>query len=282
MYNFGLVLEGGGMRGLYSAGVLDFLIDEGIEFNAVYGVSAGSANGCNFISRQRKRTYHIYTDFIDDKRYASFDNLIRTGNFFGTEMNYDEIPNKLIPYDYDKFLEYKGDFYVVVTNCETGHPMYKKITDLKKELYILRASCSLPLMAEMVNVDGVPCLDGGISDSIPVRRSVKYGHTKNVVVLTRDISYRKKSSRLLSIMKLKYSAYPNLVRAIERRYMVYNRTLDYIENQERKGNLFVIRPSRPVKVGRLEKDKEKLTRLYNRGYQETKKLYPQLMEFLNS
>ena len=147
MYNFGLVLEGGGMRGLYSAGVLDFLIDEGIEFNAVYGVSAGSANGCNFISRQRKRTYHIYTDFIDDKRYASFDNLIRTGNFFGTEMNYDEIPNKLIPYDYDKFLEYKGDFYVVVTNCETGHPMYKKITDLKKELYILRASCSLPLMA---------------------------------------------------------------------------------------------------------------------------------------
>ncbi len=269
------------MRGLYTAGVLDFFLDKGIDFNAVYGVSAGSVNGCNYLAKQKGRTYHIYTDFIDDKRYASVDNLIRTGNFFGTEMNYDEIPNKLLPYDYDEFLKYQGDFYAVITDCTTGLPKYKKVTDLREELYMLRASCSLPLMAEMVEVDGVPCLDGGLSDSIPVRQSVKDGHRKNVVILTRDVEYRKQPNRLMSLMKLKYSAYPNLIHAMEQRHIVYNRTLEYIERQEKKGNLFVIRPSRPVKVGRLEKDKEKLTRLYKRGYIEAKREYDRLQEFLS-
>lgn len=280
MYNCGLILEGGGMRGLYTAGVLDFFLDKGMEFNACYGVSAGSANACNFISKQKKRTYHIDTDYLEDKNYASIENLIRTGNYFGTEMCYYTVPNELNPFDYETFSAYKGDCYAVVTDCVTGQPKYVKIKDLRKDIEKIRASCSLPLMAEMVNIDGHPCLDGGLSDSIPVRRSVKDGHRKNVVILTRDITYRKKINELLPIIKIKYSAYPNLVKAIEERHIVYNHTIEYIRNQEKKGNVYVIRPSKPVKIGRLEKDKRKLDMLYKSGYIDAKKEYDGLMEFL--
>lgn len=269
------------MRGLYTTGVLDFFQDKGIEFEACYGVSAGAANGCNFLSKQRKRNYHVNTDYIDDKSYASIRSLIKTGNFFGTEMCYYKIPNELNPFDFDTFRSYEGDFYAVVTDCETGQPMYLKITDLHRDIEKIRASCSLPLMAEIVYVDGHPCLDGGLSDSIPVRQSVKDGHHKNVVILTRDIDYRKKPNELLPFIKMKYSAYPMLVRAIEQRHVVYNRTLEYIRNQEKKGNVFVIRPSSPVKIGRLEKNKQKLKQLYRQGYKDAVAEYDRLREFLN-
>lgn len=282
MQKIGLILEGGGMRGAYTAGVLDFFMDKDIEFNSCYGVSAGSVHACSYISKQRGRAFRVDVDYLDDREYASAYNLIKTGNFFGTKMCYDRIPNELNPYDYEKFNEYKGDFYAVVTNCLTGQPEYLKITDLKSQIDYIRASCSLPLMAEMVTIKGVPYLDGGISDSIPVRRSVRDGNIKNVIVLTRDISYRKKQNELLSVIKVKYSKYPNLIEAMTKRHKVYNMTLDYIKKQEEKGNVFVIRPSSPVKIGRLEKDKKKLTALYNQGYRDAAKKYETLVSFMQN
>lgn len=280
MEKYGLILEGGGMRGLYTAGVLDFFLNKNIEFSSCYGVSAGSINACSYLSKQRGRSYHTNTDYLEDKRYASVQNLLTTGNFFGTEMCYNEIPNELNPFDYEEFNKYKGNFYAVVTNCNTGQAEYIKINDLKKDIDVIRASSSLPLMAEMVKLGNGLYLDGGISDSIPVRRSVQDGNTKNVIILTRDSDYRKKLNEMLPIIKVKYKNYPKLVKSIEERHIGYNMTLDYIKNQEMKGNVFVIRPSKPVKLGRLEKDKQKLTGLYKRGYKDAQASFEDLSKFL--
>ncbi len=280
IYDCGLILEGGGMRGLYTAGVLDFFQDKGIEFNVCYGVSAGAVNGLNYIAKQKRRMYRVNVNYLEDKNYAGIGNLITTGNFFGTEMCYHTIPEELDPYDYETFLKYEGEFYAVITDCETGQPQYIRLTDLKKQIEIIRASCSLPLMAEMVSIDGKKYLDGGLSDSIPVRKSVRDGHKKNLIILTRDIDYKKKPNELLPIIKMKYREFPNLIKSIERRHIEYNRTIEYIKNQEKKGNVYVIRPSKPITIGRLENDKSKLTMLYKQGYREAKKEYKTIMEFL--
>lgn len=278
--NIGLILEGGGMRGAYTAGVLDLFLDKNIEFKHCYGVSAGSVNACSYLSKQRGRAFRVDVDYLEDKNYASVYNLFKTGNFFGTEMCYHTIPEKLNPYDYDAFNKFDGKFYAVVTNCENGQPEYLEIKDMKNEIDMIRASCSLPLMAQMVNIGGKIYLDGGISDSIPIRKSVKDGNSKNVIVLTRDINYRKKPNELMPVIRIKYSKYPKLIEAIEKRHKYYNMTLDYINNQEKKGNVFVIRPSEKVNIGRLEKDKEKLTELYHRGYTDAEKQYKELVDFL--
>lgn len=280
MTKYGLILEGGGMRGVYTAGVLDFFLDKNIEFDACYGVSAGSVNACSYLSKQRGRTYHIDVDYLEDKRYASVRNLLTTGNFFGTEMCYDLIPNELNPFDYETFNQYTGKFYAVVTNCSTGQAEYIEIKDLKTDINAIRASCSLPMMAEMVKIGDNFYLDGGISDSIPIRRSVQDGNRKNVIILTRDSSYRKKINELLPIIKIKYRNYPKLVKAVEERHICYNMTLDYIKKQEEKGNVFVIRPTKPVAIGRLEKDKQKLTALYKNGLRDAKEQYEALKQFL--
>lgn len=280
MDKYGLILEGGGMRGIYTAGVLDFFIENNIEINSCYGVSAGTVNACNYISKQKGRTYQLDTDYLDNRDYASVYNLITTGNYFGTEMCYHKVPLELNPFDFETYNKYDGVFYAVVTNCETGKPEYIKINDMKKDIDVIRASCSLPLMAQMVNLGGKLYLDGGVSDSIPVRQSVKDGNNKNVVILTRDIEYRKKANEMLPIIKLKYKKYPNLIKAIEQRHIVYNRTLEYIENQRKAGNIYVIRPEKPVKIGRLEKSKEKLDELYNIGIEDAKRSFEGLKEFL--
>lgn len=280
MDKYGLILEGGGMRGIYTAGVLDFFIENNIEINSCYGVSAGTVNACNYISKQKGRTYELDTGYLDNRDYASVYNLITTGNYFGTEMCYHKVPLELNPFDFETYNKFDGDFYAVVTNCETGKPEYMKIKDMKKDIDIIRASCSLPLMAQMVKIGEYNYLDGGISDSIPVRQSVKDGNNKNVVILTRDTDYRKKANELLPIIKLKYKKYPNLVKAIEQRHISYNRTLEYIENQRKAGNIFVIRPEEPVKIGRLEKSKEKLDELYRIGIKDAKRNYNELKEFL--
>ena len=280
MDKYGLILEGGGMRGIYTAGVLDFFIENNIEINSCYGVSAGTVNACNYISKQKGRTYELDTGYLDNRDYASVYNLITTGNYFGTEMCYHKVPLELNPFDFETYNKFDGDFYAVVTNCETGKPEYMKINDMKKDIDIIRASCSLPLMAQMVKIGEHNYLDGGISDSIPVRQSVKAGNNKNVVILTRDIDYRKKANEMLPIIKLKYKKYPNLVKAIEQRHISYNRTLEYIENQRKAGNVFVIRPEEPVKIGRLEKSKEKLDELYRIGIKDAKRNYKELKEFL--
>lgn len=277
----GLVLEGGGMRGVYTAGVLDFFLDNNIEFDNVYGVSAGAANACSYLSKQRGRALRVDVDYLEDKNYASVYSLIKTGDFFGAKMCYDTIPNKLNPFDYDEYSRFKGDFYATVTNCTTGKAEYKKVKDLKKEMAYVRASCSLPLMAREVMINDKPYLDGGISDSIPILKARKDGNKKNVIILTRDITYRKKKNELMPLLKLRYRKYPEFIKTMARRHLVYNKTLDYIRKLEKSGKIFVIRPTRPVSIGRLEKDRDKLLALYEEGYKDAKANYGKLKEYLN-
>lgn len=281
MYKGGLVLEGGGMRGVYTAGVLDFFIDKDIFFENIYGVSAGICHACSYLSKQRNRAYRVMVDYLDDKRYASFYSLVTTGDYFGVKMIYDEIPNALYPYDKETFEKYKGNLYSVVTNMNTGKAEYIKLKDMDKDLIYVRASSSLPLLSRIVKVGDKEYLDGGIADSIPIKRAMEGGNKKNVVVLTQPKEYRKSKNKLLPVMKIKYKKYPNFVDAMANRHINYNNTLDMIEKEEKNGNVFVIRPSESLNITRLEKNKDKLESLYNLGFNDAKKAYDDLMKFIS-
>lgn len=280
MIEAGLVVEGGGMRGVYTAGVLDYFMEKNLYFDDCYGVSAGACHISSYVSKQIGRSIKVTLDYINDKRYCSVNSLIKTGDMFGVEMLYDLIPNKLELYDYDTFNKFKGNFYSVVTNCKTGKAEYIKIKDMKKDIIAVRASSSLPLLSRIVEINGNEYLDGGITDSIPIKKSIKDGHKKNVVILTRDKTYRKSKPKFLSLLKFKYKKYPNLVKAIENRYKIYNETLDFLEEEKAKNKVFIIQPKLPVKISRIEKDKDKLKELYDQGYEDAKELYEDLMKFL--
>ena len=280
MIEAGLVVEGGGMRGVYTAGVLDYFMEKNLYFDDCYGVSAGACHISSYVSKQIGRSIKVTLDYINDKRYCSVNSLIKTGDMFGVEMLYDLIPNKLELYDYDTFNKFKGNFYSVVTNCKTGKAEYIKIKDMKKDIIAVRASSSLPLLSRIVEINGKEYLDGGITDSIPIKKSIKDGHKKNVVILTRDKTNRKSKPKFLSFFKLKYKKYPNLVKAIENRYKIYNETLDFLEEEKAKNKVFIIQPKLPVKISRIEKDKDKLKELYDQGYEDAKELYEDLMKFL--
>ena len=280
MIEAGLVVEGGGMRGVYTAGVLDYFMEKNLYFDDCYGVSAGACHISSYVSKQIGRSIKVTLDYINDKRYCSVNSLIKTGDMFGVEMLYDLIPNKLELYDYDTFNKFKGNFYSVVTNCKTGKAEYMKIKDMKKDIIAVRASSSLPLLSRIVEINGKEYLDGGITDSIPIKKSIKDGHKKNVVILTRDKTYRKSKPKFLSLLKFKYKKYPNLVKAIENRYKIYNETLDFLEEEKAKNKVFIIQPKLPVKISRIEKDKDKLKELYNQGYEDAKEIYEDLMKFL--
>ena len=281
MYKGGLVLEGGGMRGVYTAGVLDFFIDKDIYFENTYGVSAGICHACSYLAKQRDRAYRVNVDYLDDKRYASFYSLVTTGDYFGVKMVYEDIPNKLYPFDKKTFEEYEGNLYSVVTNMKTGEAEYIKLKDMDKDIIYVRASSSLPLLARIIKVDGKEYLDGGIADSIPIEKAIKDGNEKNVVVLTQPNGYRKEKNKLLPIMKIKYKKYPNFINSMANRHINYNNSLDKIKEEEEKGNVFVIRPSESLDITRLEKNKYKLEALYNLGYNDAKKAYEKLLNFIS-
>ncbi|MCI8342361.1 MAG: patatin family protein [Firmicutes bacterium] len=282
MYNIGLILEGGGMRGVYTAGVLDFFIEKGIELSPIYAVSAGACHACSYISKQKGRAYATNVDYIKDKRYASIKSLIKTGDYFGAEFVYKTIPEKLNAYNYDAFDEYDGNFYVVVTNCETGKAEYIKIGDMRKDIDFIRASSSLPLLSQMVEICGKKYLDGGMSDSIPIKKAIKDGSRKNIVILTRDKSYRKEKNKLINLIKIKYKKYPLLIKAMASRHTKYNSTLEFVEKEKAAGRAYVIRPRKPVEIGRLEKDSKKLKNLYNQGYDDAKRHFKRLLMFLEN
>lgn len=281
MYNAGLILEGGGLRGVYTAGVLDAFIEENVEFSSVYGVSAGSCQGCSYLSKQKERGLRTNTEYLEDPEYYGMKSLLKTGDFFGVDMCYDKIPNVLDPFDHETFAKYKGKFYAVVTNLETGKAEYIRIRDLKKQMWAIRASSSLPLLSRTLIVKGRPLLDGGIADSIPIHRSIADGNQKNVVLLTREEGYRKEANSLIPLIQARYHKYPEFVEAARNRHIVYNETLDFIEEEEEKGNIFVIRPKELVEVDRLEKDKNKLLKLYEVGYQDGIRAVEQLRDFMN-
>ncbi|MEG0520522.1 MAG: patatin family protein [Erysipelotrichaceae bacterium] len=280
MNKLGLILEGGGMRGVYTSGVLDYLMEHNIYTDGVIGVSAGSCHATSYISKQYKRNFRVNTKYLKDKRYLSFSSLMKTGSLFGMEMLFDEIPNKLDLYDYDAFNNRTCEFIVTSTNIETGEPDYKVVTDMMKDTPYLQGSCSLPLMARIVEVDGKKLLDGGCSDSIPIQFMRKRGYEYNIVVLTQNETYRKGKNNLLPMIRHNYKEYPNLVKDLETRHIRYNKTLDELNALEKQGHTFIIRPSLPVNISRMEKNLDKLNALYELGYQDTQKVGKELDAFI--
>lgn len=265
----GLVLEGGGMRGIYTAGVLDVFMEEGITFDGVIGVSAGAILGCSYVSKQQGRNIRYYKKYCNDKRFMSIRNWITTGDFVGEEFCYHELPEQLEVYDYDTFRASDTKFYVTCSNVETGEAEYIHLTDMKGEIDYLRASASLPYFSKIVEIDGKKLLDGGCSDSIPVDAFRKMGY-RCVVVLTREKEYIKKPEHK-QLPVLFYRKYPKFVNVLRNRHKVYNRCVRRINKMEKLGKIFVIRPSVPLTIGRMEGDAEKIQAVYDIGRADAKK-----------
>lgn len=273
MNDTGLILEGGGMRGLYTAGVLEYFAQHDIHFPYIIGVSAGACMAASFLSEQQGRNRTVSIDYVNDKRYLSFSNFIRKGELFGMDFIFDEIPNTLVPLDVNKIISGKEEFVIVTTNCETGEPMYfyKEDYDAQTLGKLLRASSSIPFFADAVKHDGKYMLDGGIVDPIPIIKAESDGLTKNVVVLTKPRGYYKKERRMSTIIN--YKKYPKVDERMKIRYKHYNERLDYIFEQEKKGNVVVIAPSENPGVGRTTRNTEKLEKLYELGFNDAKEQY---------
>lgn len=280
-----LVLEGGGMRGAYSAGVLDVMLDNGLKFGGYAGTSAGATHLCNYLSEQRERNKRLDTIHSASKRYMSVGNWIRTGDFFEVEYCYKILPKEVDPFDYDKFNEnaLESDFYSVATNLETGLAEYLLTKDVKNGdgLECVRASASLPLMSRIVECRGMKLLDGGIGDSIPFAGMEKRGFRKQVVILTQPEGFVKKPNSMIPLFKLVYRKYPKFVAAAADRHIRYNQCLIDLKRKCENGSAFMIRPSESFKISRLEKDKSKLVELYEMGVRDAQALMPRLKTFLD-
>ena len=263
----GLVLEGGGMRGVFTSGVLDAFMKYDVNFSYIVAVSAGACNGLSYVSRQPRRARMSNIDMLVKYDYIGLRHLVTQGCIFDPELLYDRFPNELVPYDYDTYFSSQSTFEMVVTNCNTGRAEYltEKSGDRQRLLDICRASSSLPYVSKVIDVDGLPYLDGGIVDSIPVQRAIDMGHERNVLVLTRNRGYRN-TSRDRKIPRFIYKKYPRLRVALSRRIAEYNRQLEMVEDMEDRGIVDVIRPQRPMDVGRMEKDEKKLEALYEEGF----------------
>lgn len=281
MKKTGLVLEGGGMRGLYTAGVLDVFMEHGIRFDGVIGVSAGAIHGCSYVSEQLGRGLRYYKKYCTDWRFMSKKSLIKTGNIVGVEFCYHEIPDKLDPYDHDAFERSETEFYVGCTNIETGEPEYVHITDMRNEIDYVRASATLPFVSKNVEINGKKYLDGGCTDSIPFEAFQEMGFETSVLILTRPSDHVRKPEHPI-LAKLKYRKYPKLVSALTNHHIRYNDTLKRIAELEKAGKIFVIRPERALEIGRLENDPEKIQSVYDIGYSDGKKHVEALKVWLNN
>ena len=264
--NTALVLEGGGLRGVFTCGVLDCFMDHGIRFPFIVGVSAGACNGLSYMSGQRGRAKKSNIDLMDEHHYIGFKYLLTQGCIMDFKLLFEDFPEKIIPYDYDAYFSNPTRFVMVTTNCLTGKAEYfEEKSSSERVMDIVRASSSLPFVSPITYVDGIPMLDGGIVDSIPVEHAMSQGYDKQVVILTRNKGYRKKERRM-PLAKVTYKKFPNLRKALQERNATYNRTMDLIERLEAEGKITVIRPLKPVEVGRMEKDTAKLRSLYQEGY----------------
>lgn len=277
----GLILEGGAMRGMFSCGVMDVMMEHSIEFDGAVGVSAGAAFGCNYKSKQIGRAIRYNTRFCADKRYGGIHSLITSGNIYNADFCYKEVPLKYDPFDFEAYLTNPMDFYVVCTDVDSGKAVYHKYEGTEKDGFDwIRASASMPLVSQMVNIGGNKYLDGALADSIPIKFFEREGYDRNLVILTRPKSYTMKRNEMMPLMRLKYSKYPNLLAAIENRHRVYNETLTYISQMERTGKLLVIRPESPLPVSRVEKDPDKLRQAYEIGRKIATERLEEIKRFL--
>ena len=264
--NTGLVLEGGGLRGVFTCGVLDCFMDHSVRFPFTVGVSAGACNGLSYMSGQRGRAKSSNIDLMEKHHYVGFKYLLTQGCIMDYKLLFEDFPEKIIPYDYNAYFSNPDRFVMVTTNCLTGKAEYfEEKSSPERVMSIVRASSSLPFVSKITYVDGVPMLDGGIADSIPVQYAMDQGYKKLVVILTRNKGYRKKNGKM-RIPQTFYRKYPELRKTLTVRNELYNQTMDLIEKLEEEGKITVIRPIKPVEVGRIEKDTAKLTALYQEGY----------------
>ncbi len=262
----GLVLEGGAMRGMFTAGVMDVMMENAIIFDGAIGVSAGAAFGCNYKSRQIGRVLRYNTQFCRDKRYCGFHSLVRTGNLYNTAFCYGDVPLIYDKFDFETYTKNPMEFYVVCTDIDTGKAVYHRYDGMDDHGFDwIRASASLPLVSQIVEIDGQKLLDGGMADSIPIKYFESIGYDRNVVILTQPESYQKKKNQLIPVIRRKYKKYPGLVEAMENRHVVYNETLAYIAKKEQEGSLFVIRPDDILPIGKMEKNPKKLREIYEVG-----------------
>ena len=275
----GLVLEGGAMRGMYTAGVMDIMMDHNIRFDGIIGVSAGALFGVNYLSGQRGRVIRYNKKYNGSKEYMGLLPLIKEGNIVSTRYAYDRVPRLYDVFDNETFKASGVDFYAVVTNLQTGQPEYMQVKDVYEQMDVLRASGSMPFVSKPVQIGNQIYLDGGVSDSIPYAYFEELGFDRLVVVLTRDLEYRKKAMSPLMI-EAGYYKYPEFCEQLKKRHEVYNRSVRILKRREEKGEIFVIRPSRPIEIRRIETDPDKLQKVYDEGIKDATDCLEQLMAYL--
>lgn len=262
----GLVMEGGAMRGMFTSGVIDVFLENGIEFDGAIGVSAGATFGCNLKSKQAGRALRYNKKYMGDKRYCSFSSLRKTGDLFNADFCYNKLPNELDLYDYETYAKNPMKFYVVASDCETGTSRYKELVDCRgKEMDWMRSSASMPLCSNVVEIDGMKLLDGGMTDSIPLKAFESMGYDKNVVILTQPRDYVKKPNKMFFLMKIFLRKYPALLKAMKNRHIMYNEQTKYVFEKADRGEIIVIHPKKSLGISRLEKNPSELERCYNEG-----------------
>ena len=277
----GLVLEGGAMRGMYTAGVIDAFLDHNVQVDGIVGVSAGACFGCNLFSKQRGRVLRYNTRFMGDPRNVSLRSLITTGDIINRQFAYYEIPNKYDIFDEETFEASGGAYYVTVTNVETGKPEYLRMHNLLREIEKIRASASMPFCSQIVEIDGKKYLDGGIADSIPVRAAMDMGYDKLIVVLTQPADYVKGPMNA-RLARAWYRKYPNLVDTMVNRHVSYNAQSEDVKRLEAEGKIFVIRPKAALDIDRLEKKPERLKAVYDIGLDDANAQMAALQAYLNT
>ena len=283
MTRVGMVLEGGAMRGLYTVGVLDVLLENNINVHGIVGTSAGALFGVNYFSNQKGRAIRYNKKYLNDKRFISKKSLLLTGNIINKDFAFYKVTKELDPLDNETFIKNNKEYYATATNVETGAAEYLKITDPINQLEELRATSAMPFASRMIEINGKKYLDGGISDSIPLMKCLELGFDKIIVVLTQPLDYRKtrNSEKKMKLVKLKYKKYPNLIKTMENRHNAYNEIIEKIIDMENKKEIFLIRPSQKLKINILEKDPEKLDEIYNIGINDCKKIINDLKEYLS-
>ena len=262
----GLVLEGGAMRGLFTAGITDVMMEAGIEPTGLIGVSAGAAFGCNYKSRQAGRAIRYNTRFARDPRYSGVRSLLRSGNYFNAEFGYHIVPKQYDIFDDEAFEQNPMEFIVVCTDVETGKAVYQPLTKADYDTYEwIRASASMPLASKVVEVGGCKLLDGGVSDSIPLKYFESIGYDRNVVILTQPEGYQKEHNRLMPLIRIGLRKYPRMIEAMDKRHLMYNEELEYVHQAEREGRCLVIRPDEKIPIGHVSHDPEQMRCVYDMG-----------------
>jgi predicted patatin/cPLA2 family phospholipase len=276
----GLVLEGGAMRGLFTAGITDVMMEAGIEPDGLIGVSAGAAFGCNYKSRQIGRAIRYNTRFAKDPRYSGLRSLLKSGDYFNAQFGYHIVPKQYDIFDDETFEQNPMEFIVVCTDVETGKAVYQPLTKADYECYEwIRASASMPLASKMVEVGGYKLLDGGVSDSIPLAYFESIGYDRNVVILTQPEGYEKKRTKLMPLMRIALRKYPKMIEAMDKRYIMYNQELAYVRQAEQEGRCLVIRPEEKIPIGHISHDPDEMRQVYNIGRKAGEKYINDMKDF---